>query len=79
MTYTVVYYMGGTMNGEWRRCMPVTTLDAANTMADEIERGGRVAIARPTREWDILGLPEGPPRREPRCWMPKIFSKGTAQ
>jgi len=36
-------------------------------MADGIERGGRVAYVRPTREWDVLGLPEGPPRRAPHC------------
>jgi hypothetical protein len=35
-------------------------------MAEATERMGYVAYARPTREWDVLGLPEGPPRRQPR-------------
>lgn len=65
-TYTVVYYIGGTQAGEWRKCLPVATMEAANTMADGVERMGYVAYARPTREWDVLGLPEGPPRRQPR-------------
>lgn len=77
MTHTVVYYIGGTQAGEWRRCLPVATIEAANTMAAEIERGGRVAYVRPTREWDILGLPEGPPRREPSCWTPQAQAKKT--
>ena len=71
MSYTVVYYTGGTAMGEWRRCTPVATLEEGNAMARDIERGGRVAYVRPTREWDILGLPEGPPRREPECWTPR--------
>jgi hypothetical protein len=66
-SYTVVYYTGGTEMGEWHRCSSVATLAEANTMADGIERGGRVAYVRPTREWDVLGLPEGPPRRAPHC------------
>jgi len=70
MSYTVVYYTGGTEMGEWHRCTPVATLDAANDMADSVERMGYVAYCRPTREWDVLGLPEGPPRRAPRAWMP---------
>ena len=65
MSYTVVYYMGGTEMGEWHRCQPVATLDAANDMADSVERMGYVAYCRPTREWNVLGLPEGPPRRAP--------------
>lgn len=63
MTWTVVYYMGGTQHGEWRRALPVPSQEAAQQMADEIERGGRCALINRTAVWDSLGLPEGAPRR----------------
>ena len=42
-SWTVVYYMGGTEHGEWRRALPVATEADAQRMAEEIERGGRCA------------------------------------
>lgn len=62
-TWTVVYYMGGTEHGTWRRALPVPDKAAAEKMAEEIERGGRCALINRTEVWDSLGLPEGPPRR----------------
>ncbi len=62
-SWTVVYYMGGTEAGEWRRALPVPTQEDAQRMADEIERGGRCALINRTMVWDSIGLPEGPPRR----------------
>jgi hypothetical protein len=62
-SWTVVYYMGGTQQGEWRRALPVATEADAQRMAEEIERGGRCALINRTEVWDSIGLPEGAPRR----------------
>jgi len=62
-SYTVVFYMGGSAAGEWRRALPVASESEAREMAASIERGGRVALINRTEVWDAVGLPEGPPRR----------------
>ena len=67
MTYTTVYYMGGTLNGRWQRALPVATKEEAIAQVADIERGGRVALYNRTEVWDAIGLPEGAPTR----WMRK--------
>ena len=63
MTYTVVFYMGGTEVGSWKRALPVALKDEAIAMAADIERGGRVALWNRTEVWNSIGLPEGAPKR----------------
>ena len=62
MTYTVIFYMGGTEVGSWKRALPASK-DEAVAMAADIERGGRVALWNRTEVWDNIGLPEGAPKR----------------
>ncbi|MFA9204824.1 MAG: hypothetical protein ACEQSH_00050 [Bacteroidia bacterium] len=61
MTYTVVYYIGGTERGSWKRTLAVPTQAEAAAMVADIERGGRVALYNRTEVWDAIGLPEGAP------------------
>ena len=63
MTYTVIYWMGGTQRGEWRRCLPVATMAEAQRQFGDIECGGRCALINRTEVWDAIGLPEGAPVR----------------
>lgn len=63
MTYTVIYWMGGTQRGEWHRCLPVATKAEAVRQVGEIEAGGRCAHYHRTEVWDSIGLPEGAPVR----------------
>jgi len=62
MTYTVIYWMGGTEGGQWRRCLAVATQAEAKAMAADVQRGGRVALVNRTEVWDAIGMPEGAPR-----------------
>lgn len=63
MSYTVVYATGGYANAQWHACQPVDSLDAANTMRDEIVQGGRPAYVHTTGILRWLGMPDGPAPR----------------
>lgn len=57
-TWTVVYYMGGTQQGEWRRALPVPSQDAAQQMADAM-RGGKTPDGATYNKTSILSAMEG--------------------
>jgi hypothetical protein len=59
-TFTVIYWTGGTVAGEWRKCLPVATFAEAKRMIEDIRRGGRVAWWLPNGA-DARG---GPPDAE---------------
>lgn len=59
-TFTVIYWTGGTVAGEWRKCVPVATFAEAKQMLKDIRRGGRVAWWLP----EGADMSEGPPDAE---------------
>jgi hypothetical protein len=58
-SYTVVYRMGGPAACQWRRALPVATYGEAETMRDNVERGGRKALIFETAILNVVGMPEG--------------------
>ena len=61
MTYTVVYYQGGALAGEWRRCAPEASIEAARSMRSMLMSMGYPAWINTTEWWDRAGLPSTPP------------------
>jgi hypothetical protein len=59
-TFTVIYWTGGTVAGEWHKCPPVATFAEADKMIEDIRRGGRVAWWLP----EGMDVPGGPPSAE---------------
>ena len=62
-SFTVVFWCGGREAGEWKRALPVASMEEARKLEASIERGGRVALVNRTEVWDSIGLPDGPPSR----------------
>jgi hypothetical protein len=58
--YTVIYWAGGTVAGEWRKCLPVATFAQAKHLIEGIRRAGRVAWWLPKG----MDMPDGPPDAE---------------
>jgi hypothetical protein len=59
-TFTVIYWTGGTVAGEWLKCQPVATFAEAKQIKGAIWRGGRVAWWLP----EGADMPKGPPSAE---------------
>jgi hypothetical protein len=77
-SFTAVYQMGGA-NGDWRRCLPVDSREAAQTQVDEIVRGGRPAYVHDTFALNVIGMPEGPSPYwdyEALAWKPPQKKRG---
>lgn len=62
-TWTLVYYQGGTVNGSWKRALPVATQAECLAQVAAEKKAGRHAYCGLTRDWDVIGLPEGRPNR----------------
>ncbi len=58
-SYTVIYRMGGPALCNWKRCIPVPTLQKARTMANGIERMGYKTLVWGTQNLNSVGLPVG--------------------
>ena len=63
-TWTLVYYQGGRVNGAWKRALPVSSYEECRAQQDAERIAGRHSYVGLTRDWDALGLPEGPPPRK---------------
>lgn len=61
MTFTTIFYQGGSANGEWKRASACATDAEARALAESIERAGRPAMVNRTEVWDAIGLPVGAP------------------
>ena len=61
MSYTTIYYQGGSEFGSWKRALPVATEAEAVEMEASIQRAGRPALYHRTEVWDAIGLPTGAP------------------
>lgn len=67
-TWTLVYYQGGRVNGAWLRALPVATQAECLAQQEAERKAGRHSYTGLTRDWDIIGLPEGaPPRKQKNC------------
>jgi hypothetical protein len=72
-SYTVAYWMGGSANGMWKRCVPVSNKAEAIAQATSIVRAGRAAYVYNTAMLNIIGLPDdAPPTWDfaNLCWLP---------
>ncbi len=66
VTWEVIYYQPQLAGGIWKRCNPIyRNYDAAFTFVEWLHRAGFTALALPTHELDMVGLPEGPPPTQP--------------
>jgi hypothetical protein len=43
-SYIVCYRTGGSMNGQWRKCLPVQTLHEAQGLKENVTRMGYPAV-----------------------------------
>lgn len=67
-TWTLVYFQGGRVNGSWKRALPVRTYEECKAQQESERRAGRHSYVGLTRDWDVIGLPEGePPRKQKNC------------
>lgn len=62
MTFTAVFFQGGTENGRWKRALAVTTEAEVRQQVLALEKAGYPALWHRTEVWDAIGLPEGAPR-----------------
>jgi hypothetical protein len=58
-TFTTIYRTGGTERCQWKRCLPLTSEQAACEQAAHIERMGYRAIVHRTHILDAIGMPDG--------------------
>lgn len=57
-TFVAVYRTGGTRNFKWVPTLPVATREEANSLRDDIKRGGRPCYVYSLHQYKTIGGPE---------------------
>ena len=57
-TYTVIYRTGGTHNFQWKKALPLASMQEAIVQKNDLMRQGYPALIHRTDLLDSIGLPD---------------------